>query len=349
MTDINSTGVTFSFGLLALYGLYILYYKIIKSNGSLKDTESIHRGLILVGGLLIGLGLGGQEVSFGDDDFFSTETYFGILLFLAGLASVLLGAFYLKGAIWSPLEEISEYSAEFGEKFIATRLPISGGLELRRFSERFNENIVILANKISSFQIQMEFLEDRVKQTINSGLEVSEQSSSLSALIQNFSNYTEQQSMSLEGLENQLEGFISWYNETQVNLSEQFVDLRSIAELGNLLAVNAAIESSNLEVANPGFETIAAKLHDLAKSLEERQEGLRIVLQDVSLRYNDLNQNLSNKIGESLDTSVKIVQLAKQVNEQVAKLKQDEEGLTHNSNNLINVLTKVNQNIPKSY
>jgi hypothetical protein len=349
MTDINSFGVITLFLLLLAYSIYIFYKKIVQSYGSLRDTESIHRAILVIGGILVGIGFGGQAELPGDTGYSATETYLGILLTFAGLVLIVMGSFYLRSSLWVPLEEISEYSAEFGESFIATRLPITGGYELQRFSERFNENIIKLANKVSSFEIQMEYLESGVKQTVNAGIDVSQQSGLLTDHIHNYTSLSKQQNINISDIEAQLSSFMDWYNETQIALSEQFIELRAIAELGNLLAINAAIEAANLEVTNPGFETIASKLHELAKSLEEKQEILRLVIEDINVKYNELNRNVTNRLQESLDISNKASLMAEQVEENLSILKRNEDGLADKSNQLVGVLTQVNQNIPQSY
>jgi methyl-accepting chemotaxis protein len=349
MTDLSSIGVTTSIVLLIAYAFYILIEKIINSQGSLRDSESVHRALMIIGGLLIGLGLGGQETSPGDSDFASTNTYLGILLLIAGLVSIVIGGNYLRSALWRPLEEISEYSAEFGSNFIATRLPISGGLELQRFSERFNDNVIELANKVATFQIQMEAIEDGVKQTVNAGIDVSNQSQLVSNFVTNYTQLSHGQQANLSTIESKLTNFVTWYNDTQVALAEQFIELRSIAELGNLLAVNAAIESSNIEVPNPGFETIATKLHELARSLEERQDGLRYLVEDINIRYRELSQEITTKITDSLDVAESVAQLASQVNENLDQLLRNEEDLSIKSSKLIDTLAQVSQRIPRAY
>lgn len=349
MTDINSIGVKTTFVLLIVYSLYIIVKKLILSHGSLRDTESVHRMFILVGGILLGIGIGGQTSAPWNSEFFEAETYLGGLLTLLGFLLILFGSFIINSSIWKPLEEISEYSAEFGESFIATRLPITGGLEIQRFAERFNENVLKLANKIANFQIQMEYLDINVHQTVNAGNDVTNQSRLLSDFIINYTNISTEQHVIITNIENQLTNFVSWYSDTQVALSEQFIELRSIAEMSNLLSVNAAIEAANLEERNPGFETIASKLHELSRSLEERQEALRLIIQDVNLKYNELNQNISDSIKDLLEISKGASSVATQVDDHFKQLKQKEEGFELKYNQLTTVIQKVNQNIPKSY
>ncbi len=349
MTSLSLIGVEITLSLLAIYAVYIIITKIILSHGSLKDTESIHRALILAGGVLIGLGIGGQDRKLGESGFFEPGTYLGLLLTFAGIVLISLAILYLKSSIWTPLEDISEYSAEFGKSFIATRLPITGGLELQRFSERFNENILILANKVATFQIQIEYLENEVKQTVVAGNNVSNQSRLLADYVTSYSDLSDKQKPILVEIDNQLSEFVSWYSETQLALSEQLIELRSVSEFGNLLAVNAAVEAANIEEKNPGFETIASKLHDLARSLEDRQQGLRVLIEDISIKNRDLNRKISDRIRNSLDISEDIGQIATQVGQHMMKLKNDEEGLSVRSNKLLSVISEVNQNIPKSY
>ena len=126
MTDISSFGVVTSLGLLILYGLFIIYRKVLRSYGSLRDSESIHRAILVSSGILIGLGIGGQMDLPGDSGYSQTETYLGVLLTFAGLALIIIGSTYLRSSLWKPLEEISEYSAEFGE-WLATRHPRTCG------------------------------------------------------------------------------------------------------------------------------------------------------------------------------------------------------------------------------
>ena len=119
------------------------------------------------------------------------------------------------------------------------------------------------------------------------GIDVSNQSKLVSDFVANYTQLTKGQQENLSTIESKLTNFVAWYNDTQVALAEQFIELRSIAELGNLLAVNSAIEAANIEVPNPGFETIAAKLHELARSLEERQDGLRFLVEDINIKYRE--------------------------------------------------------------
>ena len=100
-------------------------------------------------------------------------------------------------------------------------------------------------------------------------------------------------------LEGTTTNFISWYEDSKVNLGDLLQDLKSLTDLGNLIAVNAAIESVNMEVENPAFTTIAEKLHDLSKSLEDRHDSLQRFLIDMTNRYNEFSTSIQRIIKDS--------------------------------------------------
>ena len=234
-----------------------------------------------------------------------------------------VGTYYLRSKLWQPLEQIAEYSAEFGTNYVGTRLPIVGDKELKRFSERFNENTMTLAHKLSDAEIQLEML-GRSMLDLNEGFtSYSGHINELDTHFDDFSGINITQNSEIEELGDQISGFIRWYDTIQEDLDEQLADLRSISITGNLIAINASIEANNLEIEIPGFTTIAAKLHELTKLLDERQENLRILFNDIQKTYENFqkglskgiekiikrsgdNENLINFIDKSVDTISKI-------------------------------------------
>ncbi len=322
VTNLTSLSVLAALAFILLYGLKIIYVNIYKSTDSLKDSESIHKFIIFTGGALLGLGLGVEEFLFSNSDNFMNDL-FSLLFVIISIFFATVGTYYLRSKLWQPLEQIAEYSAEFGTNFVGTRLPIVGDKELKRFSERFNENTLSLAHKLSDAEIQLEMM-GRSMLDLNEGFtSYSGHINELDTHFDDFSGINSTQNSEIEELGDQISGFIRWYDSIQEDLNQQLADLRSISITGNLIAINASIEANNLEIEIPGFTTIAAKLHELTKSLDERQENLRILFNDIQKTYENFkkglskgiekiikragdNENLINYIDQSVDTISKI-------------------------------------------
>lgn len=322
MTNLTSLSVLAAVAIIIIYGIKILYVNIYKSSNSLKDSESIHKYVIFTGGALLGLGLGVEEFLFSNSDNFMNDL-FSLLFIIASLFFASMGTYFLRSKLWQPLEQITEYSTEFGSNFVGTRLPIVGDRELKKFAERFNENTLSLAHKLSEAEIQLEML-GRSMQDLNEGFtSYSSHINELDTHFSDFSSINTTQNAEIEELGDQIAGFIRWYDSIQEDLNEQLADLRSISITGNLIAINASIEANNLEIEIPGFTTIASKLHELTKQLDERQESLRILFNDIQKTYvnfqkglskgiekiikrADDNENLINFIDVSVDTISKI-------------------------------------------
>lgn len=361
MTYMYVYSIIVSLALVFGYGLYTALNHIVRSKGSLRNQESVHRFILISSGILIGTGISSQVfVPNGDSEIVNEFTsqgtgilnnsfYFGLLLVFLGLIFSVIGIYYLRFSLWKPLEEISEYSSQFGKSFMATRLPLSGGLELRRFSERFNNNILDLANKISSIEIKADILKNATNQAINSSVNLSGNISRISENVDSFSQFVARQENAIEKVNTEITNFIGWYNETQVKLENQFTEIRSISETGNMLSVNASIESVNLETQNPGIETIAIKLHELAGSLDSRQEDLRTILIDIQNVYTSFSTHVKQELDEIRSLSGNAISLTSSIESSLGNLKINDNEITNSSQNLVSSLDKFISGLPNSY
>ncbi|MCE7734107.1 MAG: hypothetical protein GPJ54_04455 [Candidatus Heimdallarchaeota archaeon] len=350
-----------SLAVIIFYGVYTIWNNVIKSKHSLRNQESVHRFILISSGILIGTGIGSQViVPNGDSEVIDQFTsqgseilnnsfFFGLLLIFLGLIIGVIGIYYLKFSLWKPLEEISEYSAQFGRSFMATRLPVTGGLELRRFSERFNNNILDLANKISSIEIKADILKNATHSAINSSSNLSSNIARVSENVDSFSQFVSRQENAIDKINNEISNFISWYNETQIRLENQFTEIRSLSETGNMLSVNASIESVNLETQNPGIETIALKLHDLAGSLDSRQDELRTILMDIQTVYTSFSSNVKSELDEISSLSNNAISLTSSIENSLGNLKVNDNEISNSSQNLVSSLDKFITGLPTSY
>jgi len=334
---------------IVVYTVVTVYSHIIKSSGSLRDTEKIHRYLLITGALIIGLAFGSLQSTFSNFSLIGDEFIISLLLGLGGLLVILYGTTLLKSKLWTPLENISEYSAEFGSYFIATRLTETGGVELEQFAKRFNSNAINLANKISVLEIQVDRVSESLESTIRTSKQLSSSTSSLGDLAIQYGDSTGNQYSLVSQIGNQVDQFINWYDKAQEILKENFVELRSLSEMGNLIAINAAVEASNLEIPNPGFETLASKLRELARSLEERQEGLRRVIEDISNNYEQFKLEVEGFLKQSIDISETTVQLGGRVDEILQDITQKEVLFVDSYNELSRSIGKFKENIPRPY
>ncbi|MHA2032555.1 MAG: hypothetical protein ACW99Q_24565 [Candidatus Kariarchaeaceae archaeon] len=326
----------------------------------MRNQESVHRFILISSGILIGTGVASQIfIPRGNDEIdkftsqsgilVNTSFYFGLLLFLLGIIVATIGIYYLRLTLWMPLEEISEFSAQFGSAFVATRLPLTGGLELRRFSERFNNNILDLANKISSIEIKADILKDATHQAINSSSNLSGNIARVSENVESFTQFVTKQDYVLDKINSEISNFISWYNETQIRLENQFTEIRSLSDTGNMLSVNASIESVNLETQNPGIETIALKLHELAGSLDTKQDELRSILIDIQNVYTSFSSNVRSELEEFKDLSTNAVSLTSSIENSIGNLKNNDDEINNSSQNLVSSLEKFISGLPNAY
>lgn len=346
MSEININGLLLPIGFVLVYLLTSILRNYVFGSDSLKNYEKLNRSLLISGGIILGAFFGSysrQGVEFGLNEVLM------LLAVLLGSGFIIIGSYILKSFLWTPLEQISEYSAEFGSNFVATKLPLIGGKELKMFSHRFNKNILTIANKISEIEIQIDLLQEGVNQFISAGDDLSSETFNLEDFVNKYSIITDRQNTILHRLEDQAAEFITWYNQSQEKLNERFIQIRALSELGNLISINASIESSNLDVPNPGFETIAAKLHELAQELDETQESLRVLLLDIGKNYDDFNRNLTTNISETLEISREVTELSNKVEQVIEKVKINENGFRNSSQNLKSVLVTVTSNLPNAY
>ncbi len=345
MTNLFATSTKLSLLLIVFYGAITIYRTKIKSKGSIKDSERMHRFLITISGILIGLSMNTFDNTMEFYQSNSRDLYFGILMAITGIIGIALGKYYLQSTFYTPLENISEFSAEFGTKFIGARLPVSGVIELQSFSTRFNTNALSLAHKISETEIQL----DKLRRSVSSQIDVfgkySSDISELNGLMSRSNFILDSYTGNVSELQNTTNTFIKWYESTQENLGELLQDLKSLTDLGNLIAVNAAIESVNMEVENPGFTMIAEKLHDLSKSLEARHDSLQRFLIDMTNRYNEYRTNIeriikdsSELVGESEGITSDIDSILKIVNTFDRDLSTNNDQIRNSLNNIISTL-----------
>jgi hypothetical protein len=348
MTNFNSPSVLTAIAIILIYGIKILYVNIYKGTNSLKDSESIHKFIVFTGGALLGLALGLEEFLFSNSDNFMSDL-FSILFIIGSVFLLTIGGYYLKSKLWQPLELIAEYSAEFGTNFVGTRLPIVGDSELKRFAERFNENTMTLAHKLSDAEIRLEML-GRSMQDLNQGFtSYSSHISDLDTHFNDFSVINTTQNSEIEELGDQISGFIRWYDSIQEDLSGQLADLRSISITGNLIAINASIEANNLEIEVPGFTTIAGKLHELTKLLDERQENLRILFNDIQKTYENFQKGLSKGIEKIIKRADDNENLISYIDKSVDSISKIDSTLKQYFNSVNSNLDELSEQLPNAF
>lgn len=355
------SSVFISFAAIAVYAIYTILTHVINSKKSLKDQESIHRFILISSGILIGTGITSQIyirdnkidaiAAFSEDgsSLYNNSFLFGVMLIMLGIILGVLGIEYLRSTLWKPLEEITEYSAQFGTQFIATRLPLTGGKELQKFSERFNNNILNLSNNISQIEIRADILRTATNQAINSSSNLSGNISRISENVNNYSQLVNKQDIMLAKIDDEISNFISWYDETQIRLENQFTEIRSLSETGNMLSVNASIESVNLETQNPGIETIALKLHDLAASLDSRQDELRSLLIEIQNVYNSFSYNVRTGLEDIRSTADNATAITSSIENSLNQLKISDTEINNSSQNLIGTLNQFVDSLPNTY
>ena len=173
--------------------------------------------------------------------------------------------------------------------------------------------------------------------------------SRVSENVDSFSQFVVRQENAIDKINNEISDFIGWYNETQLKLEAQFTEIRSLSETGNMLSVNASIESVNLETENPGIETIASKLHDLAGSLDSRQEELRTILIDIQNVYNSFSSNVKSELDEIKSLSNNAISLTSSIESSLGNLKINDTEISNSSQNLVSSLDKFISGLPNSY
>ncbi|MDH5645840.1 MAG: hypothetical protein OEZ01_07520, partial [Candidatus Heimdallarchaeota archaeon] len=272
MSSFETIGVKATLALVALYLIITIFRNVIKSHGSIKNTEEIHKTILIIAGIFIGIGLSNQDTIPIKFNQISSDWYIGILFVFIGYVLTKFSSNQLKKSVYKPMELISEYSANFGNDFIATRLPITGGIELQRFSQRFNENVMKLGNKISVLNIYSKILETAIQNSNNIGAILMSDSSNVKDTIETFNKISSKQIDLISRIEQNVETFITQYEELKDKIDDSLINLRSHTETGNLISVNIAIETSTLKEKNLGIETVANKLHELTKSLSDTQD-----------------------------------------------------------------------------
>ncbi len=355
------SSVLVSLIVISIYATYTLLVHVIFSRKSLRDQESIHRFILISSGILIGTGISSQIYIRGDtasaitkfsdeaSKLFTNSLLLGIMLIMLGFITAVVGIRYLRTALWKPLEEITEYSALFGTEFIATRLPLSGARELRKFSERFNNNILTLANKIANIEIRADILKKDTNQAINSSGNLTGNISRISENVDNYSQLVSRQEIMLTKIDDEISNFISWYDDTQIRLENQFTEIRALSETGNMLSVNASIESVNLETQNPGIETIADKLHDLAASLDSRQEDLRSLLIEIQNVYNSFSYNVRTELEDIRSIADNATAITTSIENSLNQLKISDTEINNSSQNLVGTLNQFMDSLPNTY
>lgn len=310
MSDLYSRSTLTAITIIVIYGLITIYRSYLKSKNSIKDGERIHRYILIVSGILIGLGINTLDEDFSGVRLIENQNmFFGILIALSGVVGVAFAKYYLQNIIYKPLEQISEFAAEYGTDFVGTRLPVTGVIELQSFSQRFNNNALALAHQLSETEIQLDKLKRDVNQQIDNFNVLSEDMGQMNHLFGRSAKIIDTYSENLTSLQGSTRDFISWYEKSEEDLNELLLELKSLTDLGNLIAVNAAIESINMEIENPGFTTIAEKLHDLSKTLEDRHGSLQKFLLDMKNQYSNFSTKINRVMMESselIDESSKI-------------------------------------------
>lgn len=303
MTSLNSTSATTAFFIILIYGSITFYRSFIKARGSIKDAERIHRFLLIMSGILIGVGLNTLDEE-SANVFSSSDFYLGVLMAMIGVFAIAIAKSYLQSVFYKPLEQISEFSAEFGTSFVGTRIPVAGVVELQSFSTRFNKNALALAHSLSRTEIQLDKLKVGVNFAIDNFGNLSNDIEQLGHLVDRSSGFATNYGDNLKILRGTSTDFMSWYDNSSQELQVILADIRSLTNSGNLLAVNASIESINMEVENPGIIAIAEKLHDLAKTLEEKHDSLQVFMTNMQDKYLDFSSSINTIIGE-IDIVVK--------------------------------------------
>lgn len=357
MTYLNFEGVFVVLGLIALYTLYFVLKIFLSNPGSIRNQQTTHQWFLIVGGMLVGMGIASQvriplSSKLSDPTnkgFASPELVFGLLLVLLGFIFAYIGNKYIQIALWTPIEQISEYSSEFGKSFLATRLPLLGGKELVRFSERFNENVTSVANKIATIQIYVDNLERATRSAIQASGSFGNYSDNIDNLVNNYQRLVEKQNYSLKMIDAQVKEFIEKYDDSQEKLNTEFTEIRALADVGNMLSVNASIEAINMDVVNPGIETVAAKLHDLATSLDGRQEELRKLLVEIRQTYEEFSHNVTNELGEVHSLIEDSTGLITNIQTTIDNLKVNEDNVKSSNGQLSSKLEDLMKNLPTSY
>ncbi|MHA2503919.1 MAG: hypothetical protein ACXAE3_13750 [Candidatus Kariarchaeaceae archaeon] len=295
------------------------------------------------------MGFGSLQVPLAEIDPLSENFILSFLIALGGLFLIGFGIIYLSNGLWEPLENISEYSAEFGSNFIATRLPEAGGSELRRFSERFNQNTIKLSNSLSEIEINAEIVTERMKETVSASNNLADITSSLNDIRTQYSVFSADQDEIITVISEQINHFVNWYANALRSLGENFVELRSLAEMGNLIAINAAVESANMDETNPGIEILANRLRELARSLEERQINLRRILDDSTLNFEEFRTNIADYVSRALNVTSRSSELSIRVDEIVTDITAKELDFKDQANSLERSIDTFKSNIPTSY
>ena len=109
------------------------------------------------------------------------------------------------------------------------------------------------------------------------------------------------------------------------------------------------IESVNLETQNPGIETIATKLHELAGSLDEKQSELRTLLIEVQSVYTSFSANILTELDKFKDFSTNAMSLTSSIENSIGNLKNDDNEIANSSQNLVSSLEQFTSGLPNAY
>ncbi len=348
MTDIFAHGTILAIIIIVIYSIKIGIINIYKSKGSLRDSEAIHNYLILTSGILIGIGLAGYKTF---NDFYTNfdNSVIGLILITSGILIFIFGTSYIKMKLWKPIEEISEYSAKFSEEFVATRLPLTGAIELKRYAERFNDNILNLAHRISDAEIQLSIVKRSFNKLEAQNSGINDAINSIRQYFIEFENIENLSYQSNQSLIKQLSDFIKWFNEILETLRDQTIELKTLSDTGNLLAINSEIEITNLEIELPSFTVISKKLHELSKQLEEKQKEIRETIVNIQLTYENFERKISDEITNGNNTNTKLNELTINILDNVQSISELKVELSNAMNTLKDSMNQFELRLPNSF
>ncbi|MCY3411970.1 MAG: hypothetical protein INQ03_10105 [Candidatus Heimdallarchaeota archaeon] len=349
MTSLTSLSFLFTLAVILLYGIYTVYRAVINSSNSIKDAERIHRFVLVVSGIIIGLAVTSIELFEQPDVWQNRDLYFGLFLSILGIMGIATAKFYLQNMFYKPLEQISEFSVNVGTDFVGARLPVTGVKELKSFAHRWNQQLLNLGHRLSKAEIQLDKLRRNIHRSIDAFSSYSRDMYDLSVHFDSSNQVLDSYTSNASILQSASHTFLDWYEESQDTLDSLLVELRSLTDLGNLISVNAAIESVNLEVENPGFTTIANKLHELAKTLEERHDHLKRYLIDSRNRYSEFNETINQVMKTSESLTSRADEVGGTINVLINSIKNYDREIATEIDDIRLTITNLIEDLPTSF
>ncbi len=328
-------------------------------SGGIKRLERRLTFLNFVGGILLGIGifelLNNRLVSpdtISSNGFLSWIAGWDVLalslsLIVIGLLFFIISKRGVEEQLIFPVQQITAALDMYGNKALFVRFIELGAFEFRMFAKTFNSATMEIANRIDMANQYFDKLKERVNDVERKISETNQRTFNYQELLNQFSGFLSNQQIFLNDLREIYNQTKSWREEYEISFGEMAEEMREITESLNLITINIAIESANLEQEQ--FQEISSNSREVFKNLEQLSikfaESYSTIRSDINfdveqiIENNQLNQEAVRNIIQGLDEIVNKLEITVKDRIEVKEINEE----------LREYISKIDQILPPSY